>query len=171
MPVLLAVSLTAVAAVGSCSSSPRCPPGASCPPPRVPKLTFIPTINGKTGVLREDGHVPTYRVRSGESLLMRVTVTVPRHTTVTALLLGISTKSYGGSPQHPIGVHPTLARTRQALAAGRHTFGLRWRIPEDQLINQPGESILLVSVWSTEQPPASVGQPIAALTLAQHVNR
>jgi hypothetical protein len=168
---LVAASLAGVLAAGGCSSSPRCPPGASCPPPSLPRVTFIPTIDGKSAVPRKDGHVPRYRVRSGEYLVMRVAVTVPRHTTVTALSLGISTESYGGSPQHPIGVHLILAHSRQPLAAGLHTFRLRWRIPKDQLVNQPGASLLLVSVWSTNQPPASVAQPIAALALAQHANR
>lgn len=168
---LVAVTLAGVLAAGGCSLPQRCPPGASCPPPPLPRVTFVPTINGQTAVLRKDGHVTSYRVRSGEYLVMRVAVTVPRHITVTALSLGISTDTYGGSPQHPIGVHPILVQSRLPLAAGLHTFGLRWRIPKGQLVNQPGASLLLVSVWSTSQPSASVTQPIAALALPQHVNR
>jgi hypothetical protein len=36
---------------------------------------------------------------------------------------------------------------------------------------RPGASLLLVSVWSTNRPPAGVAEPIAALVLTQHVNR
>jgi hypothetical protein len=91
-------------------------------------------------------------------------VTVPRHATVTALSLGISTKGFGGSPQHPTGVRPVLARSGQQLAAGRHTFGLNWRVPEGQPIDRPGARLDLVSVWSNSQ--GDVAQSIATLALS-----
>lgn len=164
-PSLVAALAAGVLAAGGCSSSPRCPPGAPCPPPPLPKVTFIPAVNGKSAVPGKDGHVPSYRVRLGEYLVMRVAVTVPRNTTVTALSLGISTSAIGGSPQHPSGMHPVLAHSRQPLATGSHTLGLRWRVPE----GHPGASFLLVSVWSVSQ--ADVAQPIATLALAQPDHR
>ena len=39
---------------------------------------------------RKDGHVPSYRVRPGEHLVMRIAVTVPKHVKITALWFGIS---------------------------------------------------------------------------------
>jgi len=35
-------------------------------------VAFIPTINGASFVPRKDGHVPSYRVRPGEHLVMRI---------------------------------------------------------------------------------------------------
>lgn len=51
--------------------------------------------NHQTGVLRKDGHVPSYRVRPGEHLIMNVVVTVPKHITLAALWLGISEGTWG----------------------------------------------------------------------------
>ena len=70
-----------------------------------------------------------------------------------------SAHSYGGSPKHPIGVHPILAHSRQPLAPGLHTFGMHWRIPNEQ----PETSLLLASVWSTDR--ADIAEAIATLTL------
>ena len=158
----LVVALAAgVLGVGGCSSSPRCPPGASCPA-IAPRVTFIPTINGKSAVLRKDGHVPSYRVRSGEHLIMRVTVTVPEHVRVTALWFGISTGTWGSGPKgRPIDMNPILAHYHQPLSAGSHTFGLRWHVPK----RRSGARLYLVTAWSSHQPSASVAQPIATLIL------
>jgi hypothetical protein len=82
---LVAALVAGVLAAGACSPPPRCPPGASCPP-IVPRVTFTPTINGKSYAPRKDGHVPSYRVRPGEYLVVRLAVTVPKHVRVTALL-------------------------------------------------------------------------------------
>ena len=129
--------------------------GAGIPVLRASLVAALAAVPGKSG------HVPGYRVRPGEYLAMRVAVTVPRNTTVTALSLGISTSAIGGSPQHPSGVHLVLAHSRQPLAAGSHTLGLRWHVPE----GRPGASFLLVAVWSTSQ--ADIAQAIATLSLAQ----
>jgi hypothetical protein len=124
---------------------------------------YVVTVNGRAASLSRLGIPPSFRVRPGQHLHITVAVTVPRHAAVTALSLGISTKGFGGSPQHPISVRPILARSGQQLAAGRHTFGLRWRIPEDQPVVRPGASLDLVSVWSTSQ--GDVGQSVATLAL------
>ena len=163
-PTLLVVVTVSVfsALLASCTSAaPRCRPGASCAPPRGPRVTFATTVSGRYTSISKGGRVPIFRVRPGTYLVMRVAVTVPRHTTVTALSLGISTGTYGGSPQHPTDLHPILARSRQPLTAGVHTFGLAWRIPKDH----SGASLHLASVWSTNQPPESVAQAIATLAL------
>jgi hypothetical protein len=123
------------------------------------RLMYVVTVNGRAALLSRHGIPPNFRVRPGQHLHITVAVIVPRHATVSALSLGISTKSFGGSPQHPIGVRPILARSSQQLATGRHAFGLHWRIPEDHL----GASLDLVSVWSTSQ--GDVGQAIATLAL------
>lgn len=123
-------------------------------------MTFIPTINGKTAVPRKDGHVPSYRVRSGENLMMRVRVTVPKHVKVTALWFGISTGTWGNGAQgRPAGMNPILAHYHQPLSAGSHTFSLRWHIPK----RRSGASLYLIYAWSSTQPPASVAGPIATL--------
>lgn len=150
-----------ITAVAGCSSSPRCPPGALCPA-IVPRVTFTPTINGQTAVPRKDGHVPRYRVRSGESLTMRVTVTVPRRVEVTALWFGISTGTWGsGAKGHPVGMKPILARFHQPLSPGSHTFNLRWHVPQ----HRPATSLYLTYAWSSRQPPMDTSGPIATFTL------
>ncbi len=164
---LVAALVAGVLAAGGCSSSPRCPPGASCPA-IAPRVTFIPTINGEFFALRKDGHVPSYRVRPGEYLVMRVAVTVPKHVKITALWFGISTGTWGSGPSgNPVGMSPILAHYRQPLSLGSHTFGLRWRIPH----RHSAASLYLIYAWSSNQPPASVGGPIAMLALPQHINR
>lgn len=160
---VLSVSFALLAAAAGCSPSlsARCPPGASCPA-IAPRVTFTPAINGKTAVLRKDGHVPRYRVRSGEPLMMRVTVTVPKHVRVTALWFGISTGTWGNGPNgRPVGMNPILAHYHQPLSAGSHTFGLRWSIPK----HRSAASAYLIYAWSSSQPPASVAGPIASLML------
>lgn len=162
----VAALVAGLLAATGCSSPPRCPPGASCPP-TAPNVTFIPTVNGVSFAPRKDGHVPRYRVRPGEHLVMRVAVTVPQHLTITVLWLGISTGTWGGGPDGPTGMDPILAHYTLPLSAGSHTFGLRWRIPH----RRPGTSLYLTYAWSSHRPDASVSGPIAALALPQHVNR
>jgi len=92
-------------------------------------VTFIAAINGKSAPPRKDGHLPSYRVSAGRYLVMRVTVTVPRHVKVTALWLGISTGTWGNGPRgRPVGMSPVLAHYHQPLSTGSHTFALRWQI-------------------------------------------
>jgi hypothetical protein len=156
----LVVALAAgVLAVVGCSSHPRCPPGASCPAV-APGVAFTPTINGKTAVPGKDGHAPSYRVRPGENLVMRVVVTVPRRVRITALWFGISNGTVLGGRNGTVGINPILGHYRQLLSAGSHAFGLRWRIPARRL----GSPLYLVTAWSSYPPPATVAQIIAKLT-------
>ncbi len=139
-------------------------PGTSGhPPPPLPRLTYVMTINGQPISFPENGTVPSYHVRPGEHLVMTVAVTVPRHLRITALWLGISTGTWGSGPNgRPIGgMHPILAHTRHPLSAGVHTFGLRWRIPE----HSASSSFFLVNGWTSRHPPAAVAGPIVELTL------
>jgi hypothetical protein len=128
----------------------------------LPRVTFIPAINGKSAAPRKDGHAPSYRVRPGERLIMRVTVTVPSHLTLTALWFGISTGIVGGGSNGTGSMHPILAHYRQPLSTGSHTFGLRWRVPK----RRSGTSLYLVTSWSSRHPPANVGQFVAQLILS-----
>lgn len=157
----------ALLTVVACSAPPRCPAGASCPA-AVPRVTFIPAINGVSFAPDAVGHVPSYRVRPREHLIMRVAVTVPKNVTITALWFGISTGTWGSGPNGgPVGMNPVLAHYTLPLSAGSHTFGLRWRIPH----RRPGTSLYLTYAWSARQPPASVEGPVATLALPQHVSR
>jgi hypothetical protein len=153
--------LAGVLAAAGCSSPSRCPPGASCPPPQLPRVTFTPTVNGKVAARREDGHVPSYRIRPGEYLAMTVAVTVPRHLMVTELWFGISTGILGGGPNGTGSMHPILAHYRQPLSAGTYMLGLRWRVPK----RRSGTRLDLVTSWSSRHPPANVGQFVAQLIL------
>lgn len=133
----------------------------------MPRVAFVPTINGVSFPPRKDGHVPSYQVRPGEHLVMSVAVTVPKHVKVTALWFGVSTGTWGSGPDGPTGMNPVLAHYRQPLSAGSHTFGLRWRIPR----RHSGASLYLTYAWNSDQPPVSSGGPVAVLALPQHVNR
>jgi hypothetical protein len=158
---LAAALVAGVFAVAGCSSPSRCPPGAPRPA-IVPRVMFIPIVHGKPAVLRKDGHVPSYRVRSGEYLVIRVAVVVPKHVKITALWFGVSTGTWGTGPQgHPTGMNPILAHYAQPLPAGSHTFGLRWRIPR----LRASASRMLTFAWSSSQPSASVTGPFAQLVV------
>lgn len=158
---LTAVLVAGVFVVAGCSSPPSCAPGAVCPP-IVPRVTFIPIVNGNPAVFRKDGHVPSYRVRSGGYLVMRVAVVVPEHVRITALWFGVSTGAWGTGPKgRPTGMNPILAHYAQPLAAGSHTFGFRWRIPR----LPAGASRLLTFAWSSHQPPADISGPLARLAV------
>ena len=147
-----------VLAAGDCASDPRCPPSASCPA-IVPRVAFIPTINCVSFAPRKNGHVPSYRIRPGEHLAIRVAVIVPKHITITALWLGISTGTWGGGPNGPTGMDPILAHYTLPLPARSHTFGLHWHVPH----RRPGTSLYLTYTWSSHQPDASVSGPVATL--------
>lgn len=153
-----AAFLLALLAAGGCTSAPRCPPGASCPASE-PRLTYVLTVNGHTVAPVKDGQAPRVEVRPGQQVLIEVAVTVPRNTRVEALWLGISSGPFGFTREHrPASLSPILARSRETLAAGPHTFTVEWRIPE----HRPGP-LLLMSDWSSSQPSAEVAGPIASL--------
>jgi hypothetical protein len=164
---VLALAAGALAAGGCAASpSPRCPPGASCPP--IPlRVAFVPAVNGVSFAPRKDGHIPRFRVSPGEHLVIRVAVTVPRHVMLTALWFGISTGTWGSGPHGPTGMNPVLARYALPLPAGPHTFGLTWRVPR----RRGSGSVILAYAWSSHQPDARAEGPIATLALPQRVNR
>ena len=158
---LAAALVMGVFAVAGCSSPPNCPHGAPCPA-IVPRVTFIPIVNGNPAVLRKDGHVPSYLVHSGEYLVMRVAVVVPKDVRITTLWFGVSTGTWGTGPNgRPTGMNPILAHYAQPLSAGSHTFGFRWRIPR----LHAGARRILTYVWSSHQPTASVSGPFAQLVV------
>ena len=94
--------------------------------------------------------------------MMRVTVTVPRHVTITALWFGISTDGWGNGPNGPTGINPVLAHYTLPLPAGSHTFGLHWHVPH----RHAGTNRYLTYGWSSHQPDASAEGPIATLALS-----
>jgi hypothetical protein len=82
---------------------------------------------------------------------------------VSALSLGISAGTIGGSPKHPTGVDPVLLYSGQVLMAGTHSFTVEWRIPAKI---PPGKHMYLVANWASRQPPTfAVAQFIAHLAL------
>lgn len=162
----MAALAVGVLAAGGCSAPSRCPPGALCPG-AVLRVTFLPTVNGVSFAPRKDGHVPRFRVRPGEHLVIRVAVTVPRHVTITALWFGISTGTWGDGPNGPTGMNPVLAHYALPLPTGSHTFGLYWHVPR----RHAGASLDLIYAWSSHRPDASVEGPMATLALPERVNR
>lgn len=98
-----------------------------------PPWPWTVTVNGHArGALgtpiNQSADVPLFDVAPGEKLTIAVTVTVPAHSTMTKLFLGITGDSAGVGPRGPIGMKPVLA-TASWLAAGRHSFTLRWTVP------------------------------------------
>ena len=156
---LVSALLVAVLAVGGCSASPRCPAGASCPASLPPGPAYLLTVNGHSVPAGRDDALPRIRVAPGQPLVIDVTVTMPRHTSITALWLGISAASYGFSHHRPAGLNPILAVSRKPMSAGPRTFRLRWRFPWHHR-----GALLLVSAWSSSRPSADVARPIATLT-------
>jgi hypothetical protein len=127
---LLAAALLSLLVTEGCSSPSRCPPGASCPPPPLPSLTYALTINGRPVPPAKNGEAPRIRVQPGQQVLIKVAVTLPRNIKTTALSLGISAGPFGFNRKHrPANLNPVLARTHETLTGGPHTFTLRWRIP------------------------------------------
>jgi hypothetical protein len=166
---LACVVLAGALAVIGCSPSSRCPPGAFCcppgafcPAPQPPRLAYVLTINGQSAAFAENSPLVSYPVRPGEQLLITVAVSVPRHLSLRALWLGISTGTWGNGPGgRPTGMKPILAHSRRPLAPGVHTFALRWRIPQ----GQSADRLYLVSAWTSHRPPVSVAGAIAVLAV------
>jgi hypothetical protein len=145
----------------SCFPAPHCPPGASCPAPLPPRLTYIVTIHGHARPFTIGHSQPRYRVRAGEHLDMAVAVTLPKHLRLTDLWLGMSAGTWGNSRRGPVGMKPVLAHVLRLLPAGAHMFRLRWRVPA----GRPGRLWYLVSAWSSHRPPGSVAGAIAVLVV------
>ena len=113
------------------------PAGLTAAPSLAPSLHFKVSANGHHRYHRAH----TFSVRPGESLMIDVELTVPEHVTISHLWLGISTGTYGftrakgtygNAGIRPIGIRQMLASTATGLSAGRHTFQLRWTVPESQ---------------------------------------
>jgi hypothetical protein len=156
----LIVAALAVAIPLGLSSASRTEVDRPAPPP--PKVMFATAINGQLALQPKDGSPPKYHVSPGERLSIRIAVTVPRHTQLTALWLGISSGTWGsGQNGYPTGMNPILAHSSKPLSAGLHTFKLHWRIPE----NRPGGDLYLTTTWSSHRPPVSVARAIAVLAL------
>jgi hypothetical protein len=156
---LAAAALLSLFAAEGCSSPSRCPPGASCPSPPLPRLTYALTINGRPVPVARSGVAPRVHVQPGQHVLIKVAVTLPRNIKITALWLGISAGPFGFSQEHrPANLNPILARAHEPLTGGPHTFTLHWRIPRHR--HGP---LLLMSDWSSPHPSQEVAGPIAWL--------
>ena len=157
---LVAAVLAGVLAAGGCSSSPRCPADASCPAAGLFRVTFTVTVNGRPS--SPSRNLPRLNVRAG-LVVINVEVSVPGRARVSALWLGISTGTVGGSPDGPTGIDLVLVHSRQVLTAGSHSFRLRWRAPAK---TRPGSRRYLAAAWASRQRPGfSEEQLIAQLVL------
>lgn len=155
---LVSTILLALPAAGGCSSTSRCPPGASCPSSG-PRLTYVVTVNGHSVPPVKNGEAARIPVRPGQQVRIRVAVTMPGNIKIRELWLGISAGSFGFSRKHrPANLNPVLAHSREALTGGPHIFTLQWRIPGHRR-----GPLLLMSDWSSLRPSAEVAGPIAWL--------
>jgi hypothetical protein len=147
-------------AAGSASRSPTgCQSGiASCPARMASHLSFTVMVNGQSHSLPKDGIPPKFAVMPKRDLLIKVAVTVPMRTTVTALWLGISKSETGVGPNGPIGMNPILAHIRTPLTSGMHVFKLHWVAgPQSWRTN----NLHLSAAWRAKQGIS--GQTIADL--------
>ena len=135
----IVIPLTVGAAAGAANTSaPRAVTGTAPGPEssaekEAPPWPWAVTVNGHArGALgtppNQSAGVPLFHVTPGEKLTIAVTVTVPAHSTMTKLFLGITGGYAGIGPRGPIGMKPVLA-TASRLAAGPHAFILRWTVP------------------------------------------
>lgn len=158
---LLSVSFLAAAAIAVAIpiglASGGKPTAAPSPPEIFP--SYVLTINGRSHVRPQKGPVPSYHIRRGEHVDITVEIRVPRHLTMSQLRLGISTGTWGNSPDGPVGLHPILASFRRSLSPGSHAFTLHWRVPWHTSVAR----LYLVSAWSTRRPPDNVAEAIAVL--------
>ena len=158
---LVAAVLAGVLAAGGCSPAPRCPAGASCPAAAPFRVTFTVTLNGRPS--SPSRNLPRLNIRAGQLVVINVVMGVPGRARVSALWLGISTGTFGVSPNGPTGVDPILVHSGQMLTAGRHSFRVRWRSPAKA---RPGSRLYLAAAWASRQPPVfSEARLIAHLVL------
>lgn len=143
----LAAAAIAIAIPVSLSSASRQPAN---PPALIPQLSFTVMVNGQPGAR---GTVPRFVIVPGEDITINVSVTVPAHTTVEGLWVGIASGAFGASQDGPSGVSPTLAaRTRTPLAPGVRRFLLHWVVPAGL---PHGTSRLLVGSWAIREGAAT----------------
>jgi hypothetical protein len=102
---------------------------------------------------------PWFDVVPGQKLTFTVTVTVPAHTEMTKLFLGITANGTvtGIGPRGPIGMVPVLA-TASHLTAGRHRFTLHWTVPRHTTGVNAGYEVAGAEYW----PRGTAGEPGAA---------
>ena len=119
-----------------------------------PPQGWTATINGHVlealGTLpNQSANVPLFTVTRGEKLTIVVTITVPAHSTMTKLFLGITGDSAGIGPRGPIGMSPVLA-TAARLAPGEHKFTLHWTVPRASAPD--GYQLALAEYWPRGTP-------------------
>jgi hypothetical protein len=123
------------------------------------RLSFPVAVNGQSRVAKAG--LPTFTVTPGERLRIRIGVTVPAHARVRTLWLGVSNgaiTSPGPDGQRPASMHPVLARIREPLTPGLHTFRLTWTMPTGL---PRGYTVWLIAGWTYRQ--GAVGQGVAEL--------
>jgi hypothetical protein len=159
---LLAVAAMAVVVPVVLAS--RSGPRAAAPAIAPFRLLFSVAVNDQSRVFPGKGPLPSFAVTPGESLRLRIGVTVPAHATVTTLWLGITGGVVGSPGQHgqrPAGMRTVLAHTRNPLTPGLHTFRLEWTVPAG--FRHAVTPLLLAAAWAAHQQDARVGQPVAGL--------
>jgi hypothetical protein len=123
-------------------------------------VTFTVAVNGRpSSPSRNTRNLPRLNVRAGRLVVITVAVSVPGRARVSALWLGVSTGTVGGSPDGPTGIDPVLVHSRQTLTAGLHSFRLRWRAPAQ---TRPGSRLYLAAAWASRQPPGFSEEQLVA---------
>jgi hypothetical protein len=169
----MVIPLTLGAAAGSVNpGAGRAATGTSLGPgpgaeKEAPPWPWTVTVNGHArGALgtpmNQAAGVPLFDATPGEKLTIAVTVTVPAHSTMTKLFLGITGGYAGVGPRGPIGMKPVLA-TASLLAAGPHRFTLRWTVP--RAAAPDGYYLAFAAYWprGTKNEPQAEEAPMVHL--------
>lgn len=138
------------------------------------QLSYRVTVNGQSKAYptaRAPGPVPRFAVTQGEELMITVDVTVPSHTTVHVLWLGISAGTLGGgsgspgSPSQPAWMSPVLAVSPAPLGPGAHRFRSQWTVPAGL---SPGAVRLLAVDWAVDNGETALGIAELAVQHSPH---
>lgn len=156
--------------IPAAAGSSQFPGPVSSPMTPGPPPPWTVTVNGQPlGVPAElaDGYTgqTQFDVARGEKVTIGMTVTVPAHTQMTKLFLGITGDTSGIGPRGPIGMAPVLA-TASNLTPGRHAFTVHWTVPAGAAPRY-GYQITMAMFWprSAKSEPNAVEIPLAGVAV------
>lgn len=124
-------------------------------------FSYQVTMDGQSGsaVFPDSSSVPSFTVKPGQGLTIRLDVTVPPGQSVTEMSVSlIGAPSDGGAP----GIQAPYNDWAQEWDPGTHVFILTWPVSASKLA--PGTLWTLFT--STGTPGQGIGGPIARITVA-----
>jgi hypothetical protein len=172
--VVIPLTLGGASHAGAPAAAGSFPAGGIAPGPvpsaekGAPVLLWTVTVNGHARgalgtLMNQSANVPRFDVAPGEKLSIAVTITVPAHTEMTKLFLGITGDLVGIGPHGPIGMKPVLA-TATHLTPGPYKFTLHWTVPR-AAGPADGYHLAMAESWpkGTENEPQAEELPMVQL--------